>query len=212
MQKHIISESLKNKRNRLAVLRAVTASAVIVLILLNVLFGFVSGKINLKIDLTKDSVLKLSDTTKTALKNLDTDTIKKFVDSSNGEGDNKFHLDLNDIIDTAKIGLSYIKGDASLTDKLTLLSKYNELKNTNIYKSLSEKIDSAKEVIDSIKADSKNNNTTPADKPGKNESNYKGGYGLLSRVVSNKRSEELDNKYNNIQKYHSTFVYVQQVQ
>ena len=73
MQKHIISESLKNKRNRLAVLRAVTASAVIVLILLNVLFGFVSGKINLKIDLTKDSVLKLSDTTKTALKNLDTE-------------------------------------------------------------------------------------------------------------------------------------------
>lgn len=136
--------------------------------------------------------------TSSDIKNLDTYTIKKFVDSSNGEGDNKFHLNLNDIIDTAKIGLSYIKGDASLTDKLTLLSKYNELKNTNIYKSLSEKIDSAKEVIDSIKADSKNNNTTLADKSGKNESNYKGGYGLLSRVVSNKHSEELDNKYNNI--------------
>ena len=68
-----LSETIKRKRGQFALLKAVTAFLVVIIIVLNVLFGFLGDKVNLKIDLTSSGLLKFSEETITVLKNLDTE-------------------------------------------------------------------------------------------------------------------------------------------
>ena len=68
-----ISETIKRKKGQFALLKAVTAFLIVILIVLNVLFGFLGDKVNLKIDITSNGVLKFSDETISTLKNLDSE-------------------------------------------------------------------------------------------------------------------------------------------
>lgn len=146
-----------------------------------------SGDANALLNAAKSLGLSASD-----IASLDRSTLQKFIDSVSNTGDGKVHIDLNDIVDTAKLVLKYAKGESSLTDKLALLTKYNELKNSDAYKLISDNIDIIKNAVE--KNSTKNPNKT-------NESGGKGDSSntrLSSRSFSNTQREELDKRYANI--------------
>lgn len=64
---------MKNKRNYMATAGAVTCLIIAAIIVVNILFGVLGTKINLKLDMTKDKLLSFSEATVDTLNNLDTD-------------------------------------------------------------------------------------------------------------------------------------------
>ena len=78
---------MNNKKNYMATAGVVTSLVIVAIIVVNILFGVLGTKVNLKIDLTKDKLLSFSEPTIETLKNLETDVNVYSIVPSSAEGE-----------------------------------------------------------------------------------------------------------------------------
>ena len=64
---------MKKNKKYMATAGIITCLLIVAIIIVNVLVGAASSKVNLKIDMTKDGILSFSDTTKDTLAKLDSE-------------------------------------------------------------------------------------------------------------------------------------------